>query len=152
MIQRHGWLVVILLAAMAAGCEDAGRTIGIGSSGPEAVPEPDSLVAQARPPLPDVPMPVGFDLQDSKSRSVAAPGVRLVDHWYTGREDKWAVGRFFKRQMPASQWTLDSDRMNVGDIILEFSKVRERVTVTVGDASWGKTSIHVEIRPVATGR
>jgi hypothetical protein len=145
MKRRHGWLAVALLAVLAAGCDDARRMIGTGSSGPDTAAEPESLVAQARPPLVDVPLPVGFDLTESKSRSMSAPGVRMVDHWYAGREDKWAVGRFYKRQMPACQWALESDRMVRGDIELDFLKGRERARVTISDGSWGKTDVHVEI-------
>ncbi len=142
---RHGWFVVVLLATMVAGCENAGRTIGIGSSGPEAVPEPDSLVAKSQPPMVDLPMPVSFDLKESRSRSMAAPGLRFVDHWYYGREDKWAVGRFFKRQMPAAQWQLQADRMMTGDIVLDFVKGRESCKMTIGENFWGTTTVHVEI-------
>lgn len=145
MKRRHGWLAVALLVVLAAGCNDMQRMIGTGSSGPDTVPEPDSLVATARPALADVPLPVGFELTESKSRSMSSPGVRMVDHWYAGREDKWAVGRFYKRQMPTSQWGLDSDRMVRGDIELDFTKGRERAKVTVSDGSWGKTNVHVEI-------
>jgi hypothetical protein len=152
MKRRHGWIAAVVLVIVAAGCDSNGRMIGTGNSGPDTVPEPDqSLVAQARPPLPDVPLPVGYTLTEGKSRSMAVPGVRMVDHWYSGREDKWATGRFYKRQMVANQWTQDSDRMVRGDIELDFVKGRERAKITISDGSWWTTDIHLEVYLSATG-
>ena len=88
---------------------------------------PTELVAQSRPLIPDLPIPLGFEMAQNKSWSRAREGTRWVIHYYEGRADKWAVGRFFKRQMPANGWTQDSDRMKQGDIMLDFSKRRSAV-------------------------
>lgn len=148
---RRAMLAVALLALVAGGCDSEGRFIGTGSSGPSEVAEPDTLVAQPSSALSDVPMPVGFGLVENKSRSVSAPGVRLVDHQYSGSEDKWSVGRFFKRQMPAHQWTLMADHMYQGDVVLDFSKGREYcvVTISAGSWVWSKTNVRVAIYPTS---
>ncbi len=90
-------------------------------------------MAQARPPIPDLPVPIGFDMDETASRSFAAGGTRFVDHAYTGRADKYAVSRFYKRRMPVCRWVLVTDMFVQGKIILEFTKEHERCHISIGD-------------------
>jgi len=107
-------------------------------------------VAKARSPIPDVPVPLGFKMDQGRSLSAAAPGIRLITYRYKGSADKWAVGRFFKRQMPGYQWVHEADRMIHGTIFLQFRKEGERCAIVIRDASWGNTEVDVEVFPAKT--
>ena len=77
------------------------------------------------------------------SGNFSAAGARYVDHVYKGRADKFAVGRFFKRQMPINRWALVTDMFVQGDIMLDFEKDTERCRVTITDGSFGATAVKV---------
>jgi hypothetical protein len=129
------WIVAVLSAVMwACGCTKT-ETIDASSGAPRQMNAAPDLVAQSRPPIPDVPMPVGFELDQGKSRNFAAAGQRYVDHLYKGGSDKYAVARFYKRQMPVSRWTLVTDMFAQGNITLDFEKQTERCRITVYDGS-----------------
>jgi hypothetical protein len=129
------WIVAVLAAlALACGCTKT-ETIDASSGAPRQMRSPNDLVAQARPPIPDVPLPIGFDLDEGKSRNFAAAGLRWVDHFYKGGSDKFAVARFYKRQMPVNRWTLVTDMFTQGQIMLDFEKGAERCRVIVSDGS-----------------
>ena len=141
------WLAAAVLAGIwLAGCNSG--TIDTGQEGSREVSAPSTLMARANPFVTDVPVPVGFKLDEGKSRSTQAGGVRLVDHRYTGRVDKWDVGRFYKRQMPLAQRALNSDRMIQGTIFLTFSKGNEACDVLIADGQWWNTVVKVAIYPV----
>ncbi len=132
---RTKWIVAGLSAMMwAAGCNNT-VTIDSSSDAPRQMNAAPDLVAQSRPPIPDVPLPVGFELDQAKSRNFAAAGQRYIDHVYKGGSDKYAVARFYKRQMPVSRWTLVTDMFTQGDITLDFEKPPERCRITVFDGS-----------------
>ena len=140
-------MTAVLLAGSLAGCQD-NSTIDTGAGAPREVTAPTELVAQARPPVPDLPVPVGCSLDQGNSRSYAAAGFRLVYHTYTGRVDKWAVGRFYKLQMPINRWVLESDRMIRGTIELEFSKDKEKCSVIIDRDGWlTPTRIVISVQP-----
>jgi hypothetical protein len=135
-MRRHGlsWLVAAALVAALAGCNSSGERVNVspgdaGSAGP--VPE---LVAMSRPPIADLPVPIGFNLDEGKSRNFTAAGARYVDHVYHGSADKFAVGRFYKRQMPVNRWTLVTDMFVQGAIMLDFEKDTERCRITVTES------------------
>ena len=136
-MKRQGWLWLFVAALCVApvGCESSQSAgVSTGSSAPVGpIPE---LVAMARPPIADLPVPIGFDLVESTSRNFAAAGARYVDHVYKGSADKFAVGRFYKRQMPLERWALVTDMFVQGSITLDFEKDTERCRITVTDGSW----------------
>jgi len=143
---RHGCAMLLLaLSAALAGCGSSG-TAGIlpaesGVVGP--VPE---LVAMRRPPIDDLPVPIGFYLDEDKSRNFTAAGARYIDHSLKGRADKFAVGRFYKQQMPISRWTLVTDMFVQGDIMLDFEKDTERCRITVSDGGlFGSTRVEMAV-------
>lgn len=143
----HRALGATLLTAFAAlaGCTNS-ATIDTGTSGPQEVAAPGELVAQPRSPVPDLPVPIGFSLDDKNSRSFAGADIRWVVHRYTGRHDKWATGRFYKRQMPLHGWQLDNDRMIQGTVYLDFSKPGQRCVIKVADGSWfTRTVVWIEV-------
>ncbi len=140
---RAKWWVVAVAAAL-AGCNQG--AIDTGGSAGEA-DAPTELVAKARSPIPDVPAPLGFKMDQKHSLSAAAPGVRLITYRYKGSADKWAVGRFYKRQMPSYQWVHEADRMIHGTIFLNFRKEGELCTIVIRDRTWGGSEVDVEVFP-----
>ncbi len=132
-MRRHGlsWLALATWCTVLAGCKNSGQPVNVspGSPGqPGPIPE---LVPMGRPPIADLPVPIGLDLKENKSRNFAAAGARYVDHVYKGRPDKFAVGRFYKRQMPISRWTLVTDMFVQGAIMLDFEKDTERCRISI---------------------
>lgn len=148
MNRQAKWMMGLAASLLlAAGCNN-NASVNTGST-PREVGVPNELVAKARPPVPDVPVPLGFDLDEDESRSLASAGIRWVDHRYTGNPDKWAVGRFYKRQMPLNGWVLDSDQMSQGLITLSFSKGVERCDVRISDGGlFTGTVIRISVRSV----
>lgn len=137
-MKRHGMSVLMLAAlwsASLAGCKGSGMTIGMEPPGqsPTAGPTPE-LAGQAQPPIADLPVPAGFRLLEGRSRNFTAAGARYADHVYHGWADKFAVARFYKRQMPISRWALVTDMFVQGSIILDFEKDTERCRITVKDS------------------
>ncbi len=141
------WILVATLACVCcAGCNNSGR-IDTGGGDPREVQVPNVPAPMARPPVADVPIPITFRIDQKNSTSVAVPGMRHVMHRYHGKSDKWAVGRFFKRHMPANQWTLEADRVIQGVVHLDFSKGSERCLIEIRDAAWWKTQVDVQVYP-----
>jgi hypothetical protein len=122
--------VAVASVTLLGGCEKP-QTVDSAGGGYREVSAPTGLVAKARPSIADVPEPIGFKLDERRSRYFAAAGARYVDHLYKGRGDKYAVGRFYKRQMPISRWTLVTDRFVQGGIVLDFEKETERCVVQI---------------------
>ena len=136
--------VVLVTAAMAvAGCNGDKKVEGSGDSSAKASIE---LVPMARPPIPDLPVPIGFDLDQGRSRNLAAAGVRWVDHLYKGKADKFAVARFYRKQMPLSRWILVTELFAKGNLTLDFERQSDRCHVTVSDGSlFHPTYVRVEL-------
>jgi len=132
---RAGWTglaAAVLLCA--AGCRQQPSSVAA-YGGQEPVMGGAELAGQNRPPVPDVPVPMNFSLDEGRSRNFTGPGARYVDHVYKGSSDKFAVARFYKRQMPINRWTLVTDMFVQGNIMLDFEKNTERCRVTVTDGS-----------------
>ncbi|MCK4601387.1 MAG: hypothetical protein KAU28_02905 [Phycisphaerae bacterium] len=132
------WMIALVAAAMlvaAGGCNNDTRTIDASSGAPRQVEPFPELVARSRPPIPDLPMPIGFKLDEGKSRNFAAAGARYIDHIYKGKANKFAVARFYRRQMPTNRWTLVTDRFVQGDVILDFEKETERCYIVITKGS-----------------
>lgn len=137
------WLTVVAAWMAPAGCNNSSGRSGV-SSGSTAGPIPE-LVAMSLPPISDLPVPIGFNLDEDKSRNFSAAGARYVDHVFKGSADKFAVGRFYKRQMPIQRWALVTDMFVQGDIMLDFEKDTERCRITVTGGSFGSTRIQVAV-------
>ena len=148
---RNGLLCMLVVAAAVAGCNQyRGRTIDTGRDGLSEVPRPNVLGAKPNPVISDLPVPVGFKMVEGKSRSMAVPGMRMVDHYYRGRANKWAVGKFYHRQMEASGWKQAADRMFQGILYMDFVKNNnsEFCGIVIRSASFGGTEIQVAIYPL----
>jgi hypothetical protein len=138
-------MLLLALSAVLAGCGGSSESVGASTDGPSAVGPIPELVAMRRPPIEDLPVPIGYYLEDG-SRDFAAAGARYIDHVFKGRADKFAVGRFYKRQMPISRWTLVTSMFVEGDIILDFEKDTERCRVTVSDIGlFGSTRLKMAV-------
>ena len=151
-MKRQGWwwLFAAALCVAPAGCESS-QSEGVSSGGSAPVGPMPELVAMGRPPIADLPIPIGFELAESTSRNFAAAGARYVDHVYKGSADKFAVGRFYKRQMPINRWAMVTDMFVQGDIMLDFEKDTERCRITVTDGSWFRAT-RVKIAVWTSGR
>ena len=144
MAARPIWVVTALLV-LAGGCANVqyARREDDGSKDPNRLPE---LAAQARPPIADLPVPLGFELDEKVSRSFAASGSRYVDHVYKGRCDKYAIARFYKRHMPICRWALVTDMFVQGSIQLEFEKEGERCRIAiVGKGTLSSSRVEAQV-------
>ena len=107
-------VLLVLMACLPLACQ---------STGP--------MVAQAASPIPDVPMPVGFKMKESNSRSWTSGSLRFVDHLYKGSGGRVQTVEFFEKQMPISGWTSLSKQFTQGRSKLDFAKGREKCRITI---------------------
>ena len=137
--------LTVALLLVAAGCQQ-NNTVDASNGAPREVQSVPELVAQSRPPIPDLPVPIGFKLKESKSRDFAAAGARYVDHVYRGGGDRFAVARFYKRQMPIARWTLVTSLFVQGDLMLDFEKETERCRVVISKGGlFHRTEVKVQL-------
>ncbi|MGC9455662.1 MAG: hypothetical protein ACP5HU_12490 [Phycisphaerae bacterium] len=132
---RTQWMASLLVMGLLiplCGCGNSGQANTANNNRTERSTE---LVGQARPPVADLPVPVGFSLDEQRSRGFTTGGARWVDHVYKGSADKFAVARFYKRNMPINNWNLMTDMFVQGDIILTFEKEHEAARVVISDGS-----------------
>ncbi len=146
MIARGSLFWVLLAAAgLAVGCNGSG-----GAGGPAAAAPADAteLAAEATPAIPDVPLPLGFKYVENRSYSSAAPGVRMIVHVYEGPKDKFAVARFYRKQMPLSGWQIKNETDVLAVKTLEFTKESESCRITLQDGGlFTKTEVRVHVFP-----
>ena len=132
-----GKWILCLAAAVTAFAPGCGWFDKSGDEGPSAGQANEPLpVPQARPPIADVPMPIGFDLDEGKSRNYAVSGIRWVDHSYKGRGDKFRMKRFFEHYMQTYRWTMTSFIFAQGRMVLDFEKDPERCRITISGGGW----------------
>jgi hypothetical protein len=139
-----GW--ILMAGLILAGCTElqtgSGTGTGPGSassttgSSSTARSEPvvlkgHGLVAQVRPPVADLPVPVGFEILEAESRNYESAGARFVDHTYQGKADKFAVERFVREQLPGKGWTLRGSQMVRGTFFLKYDKGSEFLDVMI---------------------
>ena len=105
------------------------------------------LVPQPRSPIPDLPLPFGFEMDEKNSGNWDfAGGVRFVDHVYVGKADKLSVRQFYQDQMASFQWTLVTSMFAQGVATLNFEKGTERCQISIaGGGSWHRTQIRARI-------
>jgi len=156
------WIACVsvgLAVAALSGCGNGGwsgsqqQTVDVSSGAPRMAEPMTEVPAQAGSPIADVPVPVGFNLDQEHSRNASAAGARFVDHIYKGSGDKRTVHWFFKRQMPVSRWALMRDTFSQGQIQMDFDNSREtcRVTITDGWSIWPwshPVKVNVVVLPV----
>ena len=140
-------MLAIVAAACTIGCDQYRR-----DRGPEGAQSGTSgmvmrLVPQPRSPIPDLPLPFGFSLDEKRSGNWDfAGGVRFVDHVYVGKADKLSVKQFYQDQMPGFQWTLVTSMFTQGVVTMNFEKGTERCQVSVaGGGDWRRTQVRAQI-------
>ena len=140
------WICIVTALALFAGCQNSPMAVDASSGAPRQAPPVTELVATSRPPIADMPVPIGFKIDEDKSRDYAPGGGRFVDHTYQGGARKLAVKRFYQRQMPVSRWTLTMAKYVRGEISLDYEKEAERCRITISDGGlFHKTSIRLEV-------
>jgi hypothetical protein len=142
-------LFAVLMSATAlvllTGCEQT-QTVDASNGAPRQVNPQADLVAQSAAPIPDVPLPLGFKLDESVSRNYSLAGARLVDHVYKGSAGKFALKRFYERQMPVHGWTTVSTMFTQGQVRLYFMKDIERCAIVIADGGlFGGTRLQVDL-------
>jgi len=130
--------LVCLAGWLACGCESQQELTADESRKLEA----GQLIPKSQAPIADVPIPMGFSLDEGHSRSFAAAGTRYIDHVYEGKADKFAVARFYKNQMPRSRWVLVTDMFVQGEVKMDFEKQTEKCRIVI---SGGGTLRHTRI-------
>ena len=104
------------------------------------------LAAVARPPLADLPVPMGFEIDDRDSRSFDSGAARLVDHVYRGSASKFAVVRFYKKAMVARRWRFVSETFSLGEQTLQFKRPGEECRIRIAPGSWlHPTKVKIEL-------
>lgn len=141
-----------LLLLVGAGCNNKPQMVDSSTGAPRAVEAAEEMVAMSHSPVADVPVPVGYDLDEGKSRSFAAAGARYIDHLYKGGGDKFTAVRFYKRQMPANRWALVTDMFVQGDIVLDYEKDTERCRIVVTDSHNIFAPVEVKVQLWTSGR
>ena len=146
-------LCVAAAAAVAwmAGCNSPPRTVDSTGGRYRETTVPPELVAMARPPLPDLPVPIGFKLDEGRSRNFRGGTARYVDHLYKGGADKFAVARFYMRHMPIQRWVLVTDMFVQGEVMMDFKKESESCRIIVSDGSLFNPT-HIKITLWTSGR
>lgn len=133
------------LGLVLAGCQATGSYSGTDPNNPDGAAV-RKLVPRARPRVPDLPVPIGFELNSAKSFNYAASGFRFVKHVYNGSADPFAVVRFYRRQMPVNGWTWVTDMYVEGAAIMDFDKNSERCRLTISERGMlGRTEIKVQL-------
>ncbi len=150
-------LALALAFALNLGCEsklsngnggNGGGLLDLGGQS-QAVAGP-GLMPQAKPPIDDLPVPIGFVLVESISRDYTLAAGRLVDHTYQGRDAKIDVDRFYQTQMPDAGWTMQDRRTTRGIYTLNFTNATERCEVRiteVGGLTGKRTNVAIHVQP-----
>ena len=141
MIAKFGLVLLAVSIALCGGCTNN----NIDASG--------ELAPQAKPPIADVPMPMGFTFEEARSRHNVSPGgIKFIDHVYTGPAEKFAVARFFRKQMPLSGWQARPEVLAQGIMTLEFEKEADTCRVVLTDAGMFKDHTEIQIQLYPHGR
>jgi hypothetical protein len=137
-----GWLIACA-AVTATGCNP--QTTGNETEdGTGRNRDPQVLVAKNRPPIPDLPVPLGFEIDERRSHHLTTGPFRQVNHVYTGDADRFAVTRFYRTQMPINGWSPVRESFAQGAVSMDFDKGDERCNIMIMEGQgWGNP---VEIR------
>ena len=126
-------LALVGLVVLALGCG------GEGERGPAA------SAAALAPGVAGVPVPANFkfDAQESKDRKVG--DLRFVQHLYKGGAPVRQVAEFYRRQMPAAEWTPVEESFSSGRQRFQFEKGAESCHLSIWD-DWG-TKLLIQVFP-----
>ncbi len=155
-------IVAALAGLILAGCQtnSASRTppptdaAAANGTNPPRYVQPTSLLAKSRTEVPDLPVPVGFDLMEDISRSYESAGARFIDHSYRGRDDKAEVERFCRIHLPMKSWTMRGSQMVRGTFTMRYEKGSEYLEVRIWtEESWtgDKTVFQYNVQTLGRG-
>ncbi len=108
--------------------------------------EPEGLVSSANAPIPDVLIPAGFTLDESRSIHHARGNAVIVDHYYLGPTAKGEVVAMYRAQMTANGWDFASEHQGRdGAITLEFDHGSEECEIEISDRFnlFKPTQVHI---------
>jgi hypothetical protein len=131
----RGTAVLLLAAALAAGCGDKGEG-------------PARLSPRGMPYLTGVPVPAGFSLVERNTEDYESGAQRWARHLYRGTASQDSVRNFYREQMPINGWNRVSDQNIKGTISLRFEKASESCTVQISSSLFWST-IHVVVMPLS---
>ena len=110
------------------------------------VDEPVDLTARLNTLIPDFPVPQGFEIDEGRSRTVSAAGMRFIELVYIGKANKYAIKRFYERQMATCRWVLVTDRFIQGRIEMDFNKSSECCHIVIHEGgTLSSTELFVQI-------
>lgn len=117
------WLLTALVASL--------TVIGAGCSNPAPLTPRQSFYVA------DVPVPVGFELDEKRSMNKVYPNVRLVEHVYEGKGPPQSVWNFYVTQMPNYGWVQLAGNLGSGVYTLRYKKGGEYCEVTISPGGSG---------------
>ncbi|MCG3137175.1 MAG: hypothetical protein HJJLKODD_01018 [Phycisphaerae bacterium] len=118
-----------------------------GCGEPNKPTTPQRVIPQERAFFSDVPLPVGFNINDRASEDRMSGERRIyVRHVYEGRGEAYAIRSFYLEQMPQYQWQVVSVGNTGGMHTIRLTKERESCTITVSafTTRW-RDGVRVEI-------
>ncbi len=127
----------LVLGAWALGCNETSW----GGDSKELVPQPQLGTS-------DVPIPDGFEMDESGSEDKSKGNWRYIRHLYRGNGDAQVVRAFYRDKMPMEKWQLISDEMQQGQYTLRFDKGGESCEVVISRDSkrwFRKTKLRIEV-------
>ena len=122
-------LITFAAVVLFTGCIGQPRTVNSSNNTNQQPARNPELIAQQSPPIPDLPVPYGFRLDEGVSSDFALASARLVVHTYRGKAEKLSVKKFYERYMPMNRWTLTTAMFIEGDVMLDFEKENERCKI-----------------------
>ena len=149
---KLGWALGLAAAAfLMAGCPSTNTDNAGGGMTPT---DSSELAAMAKPYILEVPTPVGFKYKDEKSKSATFGNGRYINHIYNGSADKYAVARFYRKQMPVAGWALKPETQSQGAVFQEYDRKGETCRIRIYDGGlFDRTEIEVTVfsNPQAEG-
>ena len=155
---KHALTICILAITLAGliGCQSGGATGRTDEDNAQAAEASRAamntlgLIPQTRPPFSDLPVPIGFKIVEPLSQDQLTANRRTIDHTYQGRDDKYAVERFYLIQMPLKDWELIDRKMDRGKFHIRFKNATEQCDIRLDDQSTllgTRTTIHIKVVP-----
>lgn len=114
-------------------------------------PAPTPLVASDNPAVADVPMPKGFVLVPSVSRTIIGEGSRTIHHLYEGIAPMPELVTYLRVNVGKYNWERVVDKEGVKASTLEFTKGRERLVVRLELTHKGYTTITLDLESKLMG-
>jgi hypothetical protein len=138
-----GWLAALLAGGLPGGCASSS---GVGSEAGSDAPS----TAMQHPTLEGIPVPAGFSLVPERSFGWKSGDLRTANCEFTGSLDPASVTSFYRQNMPAAGFTLQQERFDRGEYILEFAGRTERSTVRTRRENF-KTVLVIDVSPTPHG-